>query len=106
MSLDKLTIKEIRGQILRLLYDQQMAELSETTVRRALYTMGFSMDEKQLHGEINYLQEKGYLSARIIKTQTLYTKIRIRMMKITPKGKDLLEGTPPEGDPGIAIDLE
>lgn len=106
MSLDILKTKEIRGQVLKLLNQERMRELSETTVVRALIGMGYYIEEKELHGEIKYLQDKGYVAYRTIKPKTIFSKLVIRMVKITSKGKDLLEGTPPEGDPGVAIDWE
>lgn len=106
MGLDILKTKEMRGHVLRLLNEERLDELSESTIVLALISMGYSTNEKELHGEIKYLQDKGYVISRPVKPKNIFVKMTIWMVRITAKGKDLVEGSPPKGDPGIILNLE
>lgn len=96
--INKATLKEIRGWVLRMLYNNLPEFTGDKLIYEILMEGGFSITLPLVQGHLRYLEEKGYLELQTASVPELgMTRL---LAKLTSKGVDLVEGTIPE-DPGV-----
>jgi DNA-binding PadR family transcriptional regulator len=102
MSLKGLEARVIRGRILKILDTSYPDEISDELLKLVLDEVNMSISPAVLRGHIDYLEdnEKGYVESRVVESEEL--GITRLMVKLTAKGKDLLEGSIPP-DPGVKL---
>jgi len=91
----------LRGRILKVLEIDYPRELSVDFVALTLSENGFPITPSLLEGHVAYLEEKGYLESRRVGVDE--AGIERRVIRLTARGKDLLEGSI-EPDPGVHCD--
>jgi hypothetical protein len=96
--------RRLRGVILELLqtnHDQQKSRLDSSAVWSGLVRgLGFDVSENEVITVLQDLEGRGYLRYEEIKNQRLGLYYIVRI-ELTPKGRDLLEGT--ITDPAVEI---
>ncbi|GBF34130.1 hypothetical protein DCCM_3242 [Desulfocucumis palustris] len=90
--------KELRGFVLNMCKVNYPHGCSEQLIQTTAEQNQFDVSTGLIAGHIEYLEEKGYVRVDEIKNNRL--KIVRKMVYITAKGIDLLEGNIPE-DPGV-----
>ena len=90
--------KEIRGWILRFLYNMLPKFGSAESVAGLLLKAGYDVTPLQVQGHFRYLEDKGYVELQDIDLQEM--RVSRHLAKLTSKGVDFVEGNLPE-DPGI-----
>lgn len=96
--MDDITKIEIRrGQILEALQSES-GGMSDSALGGYLVSRGDDVSLRDVREEMDYLsgKEKEY-------TEFIEKKTRLWIVKLTPRGKDLLQENTPEEDPGIKI---
>lgn len=88
--------KIARGEILRMLYHMYPDAPGDNVVKRTFIWM----TDGQIEGHIAYLVDSGYATRSDIDHKQFEFSTANYIVKITPKGIDLLEGNV-EPDPGI-----
>lgn len=92
--------REIRGWILRILNYNYPESLSVEAITLTLGKLEYSVTSFAVAGFIDYLEEKGYLESRQVEVPE--AGIARRVVRLTARGKDLVEGNIP-ADPGVRI---
>ena len=82
--------RDIRGRILKILEIDYPNEVSDRVISLTLNDISYAVSPAILAGYVDYLEEKGYVESRDLKSQDL--NLIMRVVKLTAKGKDLLEG--------------
>ncbi len=83
--------KNLRRDILRCLNYVPLTPFRTVAVLNALRPTGYDdLTVSALEGQVNYLQEKGYVKKTVAKNEILAEEIEL--IQITAKGIDLLEG--------------
>ncbi len=100
MSLKGHEAREIRGRILKILDRAYPDEIGDELISLTLNDINMSVGPALLRGHIDYLEEKGYVESYTVGSEDL--DITRRLVRLTAKGKDLLEGSIPR-DPGVNI---
>lgn len=90
--------RELRGFVLDMCKVNYPHGCSEQLIVTTAKQNQFDVSTGLVAGHIEYLEEKGYVRVDEIKNERL--KINRKMVYITAKGIDLLEGNIPE-DPGV-----
>ncbi|MGC5328928.1 hypothetical protein [Brevibacillus sp. SYSU BS000544] len=90
--------RELRGWILRVIDKAFPDPLSVTIVRDQLLALGFAPDNLGMKANLAYLEEKEYIHKETAKAGG----IERETIRLTARGKDLLEGNIPD-DPGIQL---
>lgn len=90
---------EIRKWILVICEKAYPYGASEELIELTLDNLDYNQSPTEIQGHLTYLEDKGYIEVEELKAPEAGLKRRIA--KLTPKGKDLLEGNIPT-DPGIA----
>lgn len=89
--------RQIRGEILNALRLNYPSQISEKQIISWLEQLGYITYER-IKEYIEYLQDKGYVQIEMKRIKSY--RQENSMVKLTPKGVDLLEGSIEE-DPGI-----
>lgn len=97
MNLDRARIKLIRKEILRILDHSYARGANAGLIATSLLEGAFAMTEGEVDEELIYLADKGYIYLQKFEDPVLGND---RVARLSPKGKDLLEGNI-ERDPGI-----
>lgn len=92
--------RETRGRILKILDRAYPDELGDELISLTLNDINMCTGPALLRGHIDYLEEKGYVESRTLESEDL--DITRHMVRLTAKGKDLLEGSIPH-DPGVNL---
>jgi len=90
--------RELRGWILRSLYNSLPAWIGVPSLTTTLYKCGFDTTPIHVSGHLRYLAEKGYIEYKEVGESGLSRHVA----KLTFKGVDLVEGNLDE-DPGIIV---
>ncbi|MGE5551911.1 MAG: hypothetical protein ACM3ZC_15465 [Bacteroidota bacterium] len=95
---NSLEYKEIRGWILRVLYNNLPEWVGDKLMTEILTQGGYKVNTPSVQGHFRYLEEKGYLEVK--ETEISELGLARTLAKLTSKGVDLVEGNLPD-DPGI-----
>lgn len=88
-----------RGEILRLLAEMSFRPATPKTILAHLDYMGYAINNDRLRFHLNYLCEKRFVEIEMA-DHDLGEDERIRVVKITPAGIDLLDRRK-KGDSGV-----
>ncbi len=97
-TMNSFEFKEIRGWILRFLYNLLPKFGSAESVAGMLLKAGYDVTALQVQGHFRYLEDKEYVELQEIDLQEM--SISRHLAKLTSKGVDFVEGNLPD-DPGI-----
>jgi DNA-binding MarR family transcriptional regulator len=92
--------RETRGRILKILERAYPDEIGDELISLTLNDIHMCTGPAILRGHIDYLEEKGYVESRELHSDEL--EMSRRMVRLTAKGKDLLEGSI-SPDPGVNL---
>ena len=92
--------KRLRGLILSFLHDVYPEAADEKAVIEVFYEY---WRDKEIRQSLEYLADKGYVEKREL-PHPLKRRRKIKVFKLLPAGKDLLEGT--LSDEGILLEEE
>ncbi|HZU33724.1 MAG TPA: hypothetical protein VFB79_21600 [Candidatus Angelobacter sp.] len=98
------TRRRLRGEILELVcegHDQQHSRFTDAILWGVLQRLKYDCSQNDVITHLQDLQGRGYLKFEQEK-QGRTSKVRISLIEITPRGRDLVEGNIPE-DPGVLI---
>lgn len=90
--------RDLRWWALRALEKVYPGDLSERTIALTLAGISYTVSPGELSTHLAYLEEKGYVERRHLKSRELNEERDVA--RLTAKGKDLLEGNI-AADPGI-----
>lgn len=96
--LDAVSAKEIRGQIVGILKRNYPYQTGDKLINEILQDMQYIVSPAVVSGYLTYLEEKGYIESENV---AAYGVAR-RLVKLTPKGIDLIEGNI-GADPGVML---
>lgn len=96
--LDAVSAKEIRGQIVGILKRNYPYQTGDKLINEILQDMQYIVSPPVVSGYLTYLEEKGYIESENV---AAYGVAR-RLVKLTPKGIDLIEGNI-DADPGVML---
>jgi hypothetical protein len=96
-KLEVMANKLRRGWVIRIL-GYHSAELNDKLLQQALSEAGHHVSMATLHGDLEYLEEKGYVA---LERPELGLAVDMVTVSITAKGVDLREGS--ITDPGIDL---
>jgi len=88
--------KKRRGWVLRIL-SKHRAPMNDSLLLDALNVAGHVVSMPTLHGDLEYLEEKGY----VVNEENGEFGFTLRVAKLTAKGRDILEES--IADPGIDL---
>jgi hypothetical protein len=90
--------KEIRGWVLKVLYNALPAFVGDQSLSTCLQQCNFDVSPLQIQGHLRYLSEKGYVELCDSGLEDI--GLVRHSAKLTSKGVDFVEGNLPD-DPGI-----
>lgn len=96
--MNKREFREIRGWILKTLYNNLPEWTGDKLLTDILVEGGYTISTPSVQGHLRYLSEKGYVEMREAEVTELGLS-RV-LAKLTSRGVDLVEGSI-EDDPGI-----
>ena len=96
--LDAVSAKEIRGQIVGILKRNYPYQTGDKLINEIRQNMKYIVSPAVVSGYLTYLEEKGYIESENV---AAYGVAR-RLVKLTPKGIDLIEGNI-DADPGVML---
>lgn len=98
-NIERIEIKELRLRILKALDYNYPTGLSEKLVARTLAAAYYEVTGRELTAQLAYMKEKGYIELEQVGFEDL--GLERRMVRLTAKGKDLVDGN--TGDPGVGV---
>jgi hypothetical protein len=90
--------KEIRGWILKILYNNLPGYGGDQLISSLLNEAGYEVSPLQVQGHFRYLADKDYVELKNPEIEEL--GLTRHLAKLTSKGVDLVEGNLPD-DPGV-----
>lgn len=93
--------RRIRGAILKLLAHQHPGAIDDKVLFFLLDDLRFSCSDEELESHISYLLEVGLIREEKRKTGG----VEIRMITITARGLNMLDGFDPNPDPGVDVNF-
>jgi len=92
--------REIRGRILKTLKINYPYRTGDKLITDILIDEQYSVTEPEVSVHLSYLEEKGYVSIETVSAPDM--GVKRSLVKLTPKGIDLMEGTI-QADPGVNL---
>lgn len=93
--------REIRGRIMKILNLNYPTPANEHLIGEILTDLAYTCSPPQVMTHLNYLEEKGYVKMQDVEVKEF--DIHRCLVRLTAKGKDLLEGSI-DADPGVDLD--
>jgi Fe2+ or Zn2+ uptake regulation protein len=98
MSLERIQMKQRRGKILKALEVAYPHDLTAVVILSCLQERHIQATGTTVERDLHYLADKGYLTLLEVEDEGE----KVLMARLSPKGKDLLDGTIP-ADPGVEV---